>query len=94
MTTAAREGRAKEWLAANWRKFVPNNVEMLGCGHYDGGEVVQILATYSESECSRLASRVEELEKLIAKHCGCSHCNDSASGVTSASDSTEIRRSK
>jgi hypothetical protein len=31
-------------------------------------------------ECSRLASRVEELEELLAKHSGCSHCNDSASG--------------
>jgi hypothetical protein len=43
------------------------------------------------TECSRLASRVEELENLIAKQSGCSRCNDSASGSTSANDSTEIR---
>lgn len=38
--------------------------------------------------------RVQELEKLIAKRSGCSHCADSASGITSANDSSEIRRSK
>jgi hypothetical protein len=41
--------------------------------------------------CSRLASRVEELEKLIAKHSGSLNSADSASVSTSDQAATETR---